>query len=346
MKKRIVIVAGGSGGHITPALAVASELSAKDVFFLCSRNHLDQEILSAAGVEFRAIFAGKLRRYFSWENFLDFFRFWLGFFESFFLFIFRRPQVIFSKGGFVALPVGLAAWILRIPLVLHESDAEMGLANRVLSFFAKKILSSFHLPKSQFVGTPVRPLILAGDQKRGKEFLDFSDNKPILLIMGGSQGALFINNLVRKSLADLTKIANIVVIAGAEKTNFPLLESLRVYGFLNQELGDVLAAADLVVSRAGSNSLAELAALKKPTILIPLPSAANNHQQKNAETFAAKGATIILAQEKVVPADFIVTVHGLLKDEKQRKMLAKNIGSFFFPSSAQKIAAEIRKFLI
>lgn len=346
MKKEIYIVAGGSGGHITPALAVASQFKKEQILFICSRADLDKKIIADAGYEYQTIFSGKLRRYFSWQNFTDFFSFLWGFWQSFFFLLFKRPKVIFSKGGFVSLPVGLAAFLLQIPLILHESDAQMGLANRILAKVAKKVLTAMPSEKYLHVGTPVRTEIVRAKTEEGEKFLNFKNpKKPMILVIGGSQGALFINKKIAKISHKLEKIANLVIITGAQKKDFKNSDSLRAYEYLSKEFGSVLKSADLVVSRAGANSIAEIAALKKPVILIPLPSAANDHQDKNARFLADKNAAIYLPQAGLQEQKLFKLIESLLADDNQRKKLSVGISGFFEPKAGKKIAREIREYL-
>ncbi len=346
MKKEIIIVAGGSGGHITPALAVASEFNKKNILFLCSKKALDQKIISEAGYEYKKMLSGKLRRYFSWQNFIDFFLFLAGIFQSFFFLLINRPKIIFSKGGFVSLPVGISAWILRIPFILHESDAKMGLANKILSRFAKKTLTAMPSKKHTHAGTPIRKEILRGKKDKAQKFLNFKNpKKPLIFIIGGSQGALVINKKIKKIQRKFEKIANIAVLTGHGKKIFKNSDSLKAFEFLNKEYSHVLTLSDLVISRAGANSIAEISATKKPCILIPLPGSANNHQEKNAKLLEQKKACIYLSQKNLNEQKLFKTIENLLKNKQKQLVLKKNISKLFNPNSSKKIAEEIKKFL-
>lgn len=344
----IFFAAGGSGGHITPALAVAEELNIispkTNIIFLCFKNDLDKKILNEAGVDFIPIFSGKLRRYFSLQNILDFFFFIIGIFQSIFLILKYKPKVIFSKGGFVGLPVGFAAKILGVSVILHESDNAPGLSNRILAKYAKKILASF--PESNFkketiyTGTPVRSVITNGNKEKGLKFLEIKHSKkPLILVLGGSQGATFLNEIIKKTYKKID--ANFAIICGQNKNIFKNDNQLKAYEYVGKEFGNVLQAADLIISRSGANTIAEIAALKKPCILIPLETSANNHQQKNAEALLEKNAAILIEQEKITSNKFTDLINVTIKDKKKLEDLSKNIAQFYKKDAAKKIAREI-----
>ena len=348
----MVLCGGGSGGHLTPSLSVASAfLNAEpqgEVLFLISKNPLDEKIVGASGFNYKKISTGKLRRYFSWENFLDFFRFFFGIVQSIFILKKFGATKVFSKGGFVALPVALAAKVLGIPVIAHESDMVQGLANKIIAKFAKKICYSFpqelkdkSLESREVVtGTPIRFEIFEGDSKKGRSFLGFKSDKPIVLFMGASQGALQINELCKLALEKLGDKVNVVLIAGAKKTfNFqPSTFNFIQFEFLGEEFADVLASSDVVVSRAGANSLFEIAALKKASVIVPLDSAAGDHQRANAQVFADKNACLVIDPlDEELEEKALEQIQSWLGNEVERKEIEKNVGAMVEKNAAQKI---------
>ncbi len=290
------------------------------------------------------IFSGKWRRYFSWKNFSDIFLIGIGFFQSLFLLIRLRPDVIFSKGGFSAVPAATAAFFLRIPLVVHESDAVPGVANRYVQRFAKKVLTSFPVHFGECVGTPIRKEIFEGDKEKGKKMLSFSDfSKPILFGFGGSQGAEDMNKNIVQVLDDLLPVANIVWVSGPEKSEvFPEKEGFKVFEYLHDDFPHVLAASDIVVSRAGSSSLFEVAALEKPMILIPLATAAGNHQEKNAKLFSDAKAALVLYEKNLTPENLKEEILGLIQNPEEQKTMSAAAKRLVKRDAAEKIAEEIR----
>ncbi len=247
-----------------------------------------------------------MRRYFSWQNFIDPLFVLLGFLQSFWILIRFWPHAVFTKGGFVSVPVALAAFILRRPLILHESDSVMGLANRIVARLAKKVCLGFPNSKlktqnSKYIlmGNPVRDSILHGDRDKGFALTGFIPGKPVILVWGGSQGAQQINDLIMNSFDQLKSHFQVIHITGSGK-QASLSDSAYVqFEYLDKDLKHVYAITDLVIGRAGANSLYEIALMKKPNILIPLKSAAHNHQQINAEYFENEGASVILRDESL-----------------------------------------------
>lgn len=242
------------------------------------------------------IFSGKWRRYFSWQNFIDPVFILLGFFQSLGILILHRPQVVFSKGGYVSLPVTFAAFLLRIPVILHESDRRMGMANRMASRFARFIFVAFPQLKAKnkkirVTGNPIRSEVLEGEVKTGYQLTGFDSKKPVLLVWGGSQGAQQINDLLMADLERFTSFFQVVHITGqAHLGQKHPAHSYKSFSYLKEDLKHVYAITDMVIGRAGANSLFEIAALKKPNIIIPL---ANLDQQKNAAYFEQKKAGLV-----------------------------------------------------
>jgi len=299
---RVLLAGGGSGGHIQPSLAIASALRALDptieLLYVGSRLPLDASLIQSAGLPFVGLFTGKIRRYFHWRNFTDPFLMLFGFFQSFWIVAQFWPDVVFAKGGFVSLPVALAAFFLRRPIVLHESDQVMGLSNRIVARLAQRICVGFPEvmqgnSKATHTGNPVRLSIQRGDAKRGYQLTHFHTQKPIVLVWGGSQGSAEINRLVVGEFHRLKSIFQIIHITGlGKKTELQGLDYAQ-FEYVDQDLPHFYVIADIVVGRAGANSLYELALLQKPNILIPLKSAAHNHQALNADYFERMGASVI-----------------------------------------------------
>lgn len=343
----ILITGGGSGGHITPLLAVAKNLQQHNsnlkLLYLGSGNPLEKKLSQTAKIPYQAISTGKLRRYFDLQNLKDFFLFLKGIWQAYFLIKKHNPQLIFSKGGFVSLPVCLAGAMQKKTIILHESDIAMGLANRIISRIAKRICLTFdQIPlkdhyKYVVTGTPVRPFLLKGKVKLTLEKLQFKKEKPILLVMGGSQGAQFINNLIFKNLKELLKKYQIIHLCGQGKQK--LIKEVGYLGFeyVEEELADFYAIASLIISRAGANSLAEISAIGKPSLLIPLPSAANNHQFKNAEFFSNQKAAIMLEESKLSDQIFLDKIDTILSNSDLQKEIQNNLQKLYNPKSTEQI---------
>lgn len=307
-QNRILLTGGGSGGHISPNLAIATVLKQKqsdlELLYVGSRLALDAELVKPSGIAFKAIFTGKLRRYFSWQNFIDPLFVLLGFFQSFFLLIRFWPRVVFAKGGFVSLPVVAAAFLLRRPIILHESDSVMGLSNRLLARIATTVCTAFpgvtdKSSKEVMTGNPVRTSILHGDPTKGFELTGFRPEKPVMLVWGGSQGSQEINELLHGSLSELISVFQIVHVTGLGKQTEISHPAYRQFEYIADDLKHIYAITNLVVTRGGANSLYELALMQKPNIIIPLKTAAHNHQQINAEYFEQMGASLILRDESL-----------------------------------------------
>lgn len=322
---------GGTGGHITPNIAILDLLKSRvknlDVLYVGSRKGMEATLIPAKGWHYKAISCGKLRRYFSWENFLDTFKTLAGVIQSLGIVLKFTPDVIFCKGGYVSLPMAIAGGLLRKPVIIHESDLDMGLANRIAARFARKICVSFPetVLKWQrderviFTGNPVRRELLEGKTEKGYAFCDFKPNKKVLLVMGGSQGAQSINAAIRRNLSDLLGHFQVMHICG--KGNVDETSDRQGYvqvEFLGEELKDVYAITDLVISRAGANSLAEIEALHLPAILIPLVMGSRGDQVKNAVSFVKHHPSLLvndadLDQENFNLAD---TADSFLKNVK------------------------------
>ena len=308
--KRIVLTGGGTAGHVTPHLAILPHLLKEgyDVHYIGTENGIEHKMMDLPGVTYHAVKSGKLRRYFDWKNFTDPFRVLWGAIQSAHLMGKLKPDVCFSKGGFVSVPVVIGAWMHKVPVVCHESDLTPGLANKICSKFAKRIATTFpecakHLgEKAVCVGTPMRPELLSGSKEKGLALCDFSGSKPVLMMMGGSSGAQAVNKALREALPRLLETMDVLHITGKGNLDESLaaLSGYKQFEFLSAELPDALACADFVLSRAGSNAICEFQALKKPMLLVPYPMGASRGDQiLNAESYRARGLAHVLQQENM-----------------------------------------------
>ena len=307
--KKIVLTGGGTAGHVTPNLALLPHLREKgcEISYIGSYDGIEKGLAEAAKIPYYGISSGKLRRYFDVKNFSDPFKVLKGFFEARKLLKKLKPEVVFSKGGFVSVPVVLAAKTRRIPCIIHESDITPGLANKICIPMAQKICANFpetmkYLPgdKAVLTGTPIREELFKGNRIAGLDFCGFTANKPVIMIVGGSTGAAALNEAVRNLLPTLLRDYQIIHLCGKGKAadEYQGTEGYCQFEYISKEMKDLLAAADLVISRAGANSICELLALRKPHILIPLSAAASRGDQiLNAESFEHQGFSYVLAEE-------------------------------------------------
>ena len=337
MKKSIVFTGGGSAGHVTPNIAIINKLKEKDwtINYIGSKNGIEEEIIKKENIPFHSISSGKLRRYFDWKNFTDPLRIMKGVSDAYFILRKLKPQVVFSKGGFVTVPVVIAAKMLKIPILIHESDITPGLANKIATKFATKVCVTFdetmkHFPKERvlFTGSPIREELFSGDKVVGKAILGFHEQKPILTIMGGSLGARKINQYVRENLEVLTKSFQIVHLCGKGNVDesFTDVKGYKQYEYISTELPHVLAASDYIISRAGANSIFEFLALKKPMLLIPLSrNASRGDQILNANSFKKKGYAEVIMEEDLTKETFLKSVQTLQSNkEKLLEQMNKN----------------------
>lgn len=364
---KILLTGGGTGGHLIPLLGVVSELRKiclekgieKPKFLLITPASDFNQSISEAGIQIKTIKAGKLRRYFSWENFKDILKIPVGIIQSLYYIYKFKPDIVFSKGGFASVPPVIASWVLKIPIITHESDIVPGLANRIIARFASKILISFSAAEKYFdkskvilTGNPIRSDIEKGSRENALEFFKLSPDLPTVLIFGGSQGAQKINEMVLEILPNLIEKCQIIHQCGDKnykeiknkisELNLKYPERYRVYPFIKKEMKDAFALADIVISRAGANSLAEIVALQKPNILIPLSTSANNHQPENAKFFAEKNASLIIDETVSNSQDLADAILKLLSDKNlQNKMKQKLSELAPSQNASRKIAEEI-----
>lgn len=326
--KQIILTGGGTAGHVTPNLALLPELRERGyaVEYIGSKTGIEHELITQAGIPYHAISSGKLRRYFSLKNFSDPFRVLAGFFQARKVLKKQKPDAIFSKGGFVAVPVVLAAKQLKIPTIIHESDMTPGLANKLCIPSARKVCCNFpetvkYLPADKAVlsGSPIRRELMTGDRLAGLNFTGLSSDKPVLLIIGGSMGSIKVNTAIRSILPELLKSFQVIHLCGKGHLD----ESIRLtgyvqYEYIGAELKDLFALADVVVSRAGANAICELLALRKPNLLIPLSATASRGDQiLNARSFAGQGFSAVLEEEQITDELLLNMILDLYKNRSQ-----------------------------
>lgn len=328
MKPKIVFTGGGTAGHVTPNLALmqAAKNAGWTIDYIGSKNSIEEAMMLANNTAFYAIHSGKLRRYFSWKNFFDPFRILLGIGQACRLLRQLETDVVFSKGGFVAFPVVVAAWLNRIPVVAHESDISPGLANRLSFPFVDKICVTFDAAKQHFkqknrvevTGTPIRKELFEGSKQRGLALCGFNDKKPCLLVMGGSQGASTLNKALREALQLFKGSYQVIHLCGKGKVDSLLTHhpDYCQFEYADAELPDLFAAADIVVSRAGANSLYEILALQKPHVLVPLSAKVSRGDQiQNARFFSQQGISTVI-DDDVLTADKLITAIHYVYDAK------------------------------
>ncbi|SFH75411.1 UDP-N-acetylglucosamine-N-acetylmuramylpentapeptide N-acetylglucosamine transferase [Pseudobutyrivibrio sp. OR37] len=337
--KKIVMTGGGTAGHVTPNLALVPLLKEKgyEIFYIGSYNGIEKKLVENAGITYYGISSGKLRRYHDWKNFTDPFRVIKGFSEANQLLKHIQPDVVFSKGGFVSVPVVMAAARQHIPAIIHESDMTPGLANKLAIPFASKVCCNFpetmqYLPdgKAVHTGSPIRKELFSGNREAGLAFTGFSADKPVILIMGGSIGSRFINNAVWDSLDTLLEKFQIVHLVGKGNINNDLVgrTGYQQYEFISEQLNDIFAMTDLMISRAGANSISEILALKIPNILIPLSAAASRGDQiLNAESYKKQGFSTVLQEEELTGELLVSSVEDVYarRDEIKEKMASSKL---------------------
>ena len=344
MGHSIVLTGGGTAGHVTPNLALLPALKEAgfEATYIGSLDGIEKKLAEDAGLTYYGIAVGKLRRYFDPKNFSDPFRVIKGFFQARKILKTVKPEVVFSKGGFVAVPVVRAASSLKIPCIIHESDITPGLANKLCIPVADIVCCNFPetfdlIPpkKAHLTGSPVRAELFKGDKEAGKRVVGFTDDKPVIMVIGGSQGSAAINGAIRDSLNDLLKDFNIVHLTGKDKMDNMLLtvDGYKQYEYLTEELPDIFAMADIVVSRSGANAIGELLALHKPNLLIPLPSASSRGDQiMNAKSYEEQGFSMVLSEEDMTTRLLISKIRELyetrdkyiqaMTDSKQRDAIS------------------------
>lgn len=358
-----------------PVLAVIKSLKRQDpnleVFFIGSRFGIESNLIPKMGIKYYGISAGKFRRYHKskllniidpttlFKNISDMIKFFSGIREARRILGHENPDVLFAKGGFVSLPVAYGARSLKITVVNHESDSIMGLANRKISGFSKKVCVSFppdhfpNVPKEKIVetGNPIRDDIMMGDKRRLFAEIGFREDKKTILVLGGSQGSLFLNETILAIIDDILTDYQLIMVAGERDAEYVayktkslpsgLKKNLKVYGFLTSEVADVYNSADLVIARSGSNTLFELAALGKPTILVPHDASPGAHQFENARLFSRSGAAYLFKQDDLTPNKLLRHINLLMSNEKELAAMGEKMRKWADTGSADKVAKVI-----
>lgn len=326
--KRIVLTGGGTAGHVTPNLALLPSLkeAGYEITYMGSYDGIEKRLVEDFGLPYVGIATGKFRRYLDVKNLTDPFRVIKGYGEARKFLKEYRPDVVFSKGGFVSVPVVRAAASLKIPCIIHESDMTPGLANKLCFPVAKKICCNFPetfdmLPEEKAVltGTPIRAELAQGNKLAGLEMCGFTANKPVIMVIGGSLGAANVNKAVRDALPQLLEKYQVVHLCGKDKLDNLLLTTpgYKQFEYLKAELKDIFAMADIVISRAGANAICELLALRKPNILIPLPaSSSRGDQLLNAQSFEAQGFSLVLHEDDLTTALLLEKVDYLYENRQ------------------------------
>lgn len=347
----LVFTGGGTAGHVLPVEPLIRRFDELgwDVHFIGSKSGLEARLLEGAPASCHEITCGKLRRYFSLENFVDALRVPVGVLQAWWLLRRVRPRLVFSKGGYVSFPVVVAAWLRRIPVIVHESDHSAGLANRMALPFARLVCTNFedtltHTGKQvHWTGMPLRGALLEGDAEAGRTLCRAPEGKPVVVVVGGSLGSAKLNQAVRDALFELTPVAHLVHVCGEGQVDHALdgIEGYQQFPYLSEPWGDVLAAADLVVGRAGATILSELLALGIPSLLIPLgKSASRGEQIDNARYAERQGFARVLDEDHLSGTELAQAVTEMLGDLGAWK---SRLSSYRAPNASEKIEALIRQ---
>lgn len=327
--KKIVLTGGGTAGHVTPNIALIPKLKnlGYNISYIGSKKGIENELIQDLNINYHAISTGKLRRYLDLENIKDGFRVIKGVTDSIKIIKKIKPDVIFSKGGFVSVPVVIAGYLNKIPIIIHESDISPGLANKICIPLAKRVCVTFpetlsKIPKNKAIltGSPIRNEIFEGSKDEGLKICGFTRKKPVILVMGGSLGSATINASVRSILPELTKNYQILHICGKNNVDKNMLNKKGYYQleYAKDELKHFLSASDLILSRSGSNAICEILSLKKPNLLIPLSKKASRGDQiLNAKSFKKQGFSKILFEEDITPNTLLENIK-ILNDNKQK----------------------------
>lgn len=321
--KRIILTGGGTAGHVTPNIALLPRLRELnyDIHYIGSYQGIEKELIEQFGIPYHGISSGKLRRYFSLKNFTDPFRIIKGLAEADKLIKTLQPDVIFSKGGFVSVPVVMAGKRRHVPTIIHESDMTPGLANKLSIPSATKVCCNFpetleHLPKDKAVltGSPIRQELLSGNKIAALDFCGLTSEKPVILIIGGSLGSVAVNNAVRAILPELLKDFQVIHLCGKGKIDESLqnVNGYVQFEYVQSELKDIFALTDLIISRAGANAICEISALRKPNLLIPLSASASRGDQiLNARSFERQGFSVVIEEEELTNEKLLSSIQKL-----------------------------------
>ena len=350
--KRIILTGGGTAGHVSPNQALIPHLLREgwDIHYIGTKNGIERQLIEPMqGVTYHAVQSGKLRRYFDLKNFTDPFRVIAGVFQSIAIVARLRPNVLFSKGGFVSVPAVFGAACCRVPIVMHESDITPGLANKLCKPFARRICATFPEcaaalgEKGLYTGTPLRASLFGGDRARGLRLCGFSGERPVLMMMGGSLGAQTVNAVLREALPRLTARFDVLHVCGRGNLDGRLsdMPGYRQFEYLSDELPDAYACADLMLSRAGSNSLSEILALRKPALLIPYHSGRGD-QVLNAASLKARGLAHVLPQGEMTADSLCAALEALWSDRDRLQAVLSDLPE---ADGTQAVLSEIRRYM-
>ncbi len=326
--KKILLTGGGTAGHVTPNIALLPSLKqlGYEIQYIGSYDGIEKKLIEELGIPYTGIASGKLRRYMSLKNFTDPFKVLKGYKEAKIFIKEYKPDVLFSKGGFVSVPVVMAAKKNKVPIIIHESDITPGLANKLAIPHATYVCHNFpetseYLPegKSVLSGSPIREELKRGSKIAGLDLCGFTSNKPVIMVVGGSSGAKAINDAIRNALPELLKTYQIVHLCGNGKLDETLtdVEGYKQFEYIKGELKDLFAMSDIVISRAGANAICEILALKKTNILIPLPlKASRGDQILNASSFEAQGFSNVIVEEELTTKNLIDTIHEVYENRQ------------------------------
>lgn len=327
--KKIILTGGGTAGHVTPNIALLPRLreAGFDITYIGSYNGIEKQLLKEQQIPYYGISSGKLRRYFDIKNFSDPLKVMKGLGQSIRLMRKLKPDIVFSKGGFVSVPVILAARLCHIPSIIHESDLTPGLANKLAIPNAAKVCCNFpetlkYLPEDKAVltGSPIRKELLSGNKEKARKLCNFTDEKPVLFVVGGSSGSKFINDTIHGLLPELLKTYQVIHMCGKGNIEESLNRTAgyKQFEYIGSELNDIFSLADLVISRAGANSICELLALHKPNILIPLSANASRGDQiLNAQSFEKQGFSVVIEEEIITPDKLLNIIHETYKNRER-----------------------------
>lgn len=360
---KIVLTGGGTGGHLIPLISVAKKIKEKirqtddiEFLFIGPRGEMEEKLMAQAGISTKSVLAGKMRRYFSIHNFIDCVKVPLGILQALWFLLLYMPDAIFSKGGYASTPVVIAGWLYRVPILIHESDSVPGMTNSILGKLSTRVAVSYEeaekeFPSAQVVltGNPLREDISRGDAAAARNKFSLTESKKIIFIYGGSQGAQIINDKILNILPELLHKYQIIHQTG--QNNYDAIvhkagelgikagrEGYHPIAFVGEELKDILAVADLVITRAGANSLSEIAANGKPAIVVPLNNSANDHQKANAYAIARRGGCVVLEENNLGRNLLMSRIEEILNNENLNRKLSESIKYFYHSDAADRIA--------
>jgi UDP-N-acetylglucosamine--N-acetylmuramyl-(pentapeptide) pyrophosphoryl-undecaprenol N-acetylglucosamine transferase len=372
--KKILFTGGGTAGHVYPIVAIVREIRRLgweiQFSYIGPKDEFGEILLSQEGVKIKTVLAGKIRRYVNWKSCLQnladiLFKTPLGFLQAFFYVLFSNPNLILSKGGYGSLSTVFWGWIFRKPVFLHESDVIPGLCNRFMSKLASVVFVSFPISQTEYfpekkmisTGNPIRKEILRGSKEKAKELFSLTGEKPIIFVMGGSQGAQKINDMILAILPQILTDFELIHQTGEKNFKQVQAESKVVitkelekyyhpFDFLKEiELREAYATSDLILSRAGSGAIFEIAACQKPSILIPMAVSAQDHQVKNAYAYSQYGACIVMEEPNLTPHFFLEKLKYLFSHPEDLEKMRKAAGDFAKPDSARNVAEYILNYL-